>query len=213
VIIRGRELRRNHVMYRTSTFRRFYLTLRGGASVLVASLIIAGCGTSRTLIRGASVRYTPGGVRTLARESLPGGAYIAIAALRYEFMGRLYSRLGIRFESPGAHGLVSAPGWDGGPRLESGTRSILVMNVSRSCNGRDATAVAYGLLRDPRDTVAAQQGGVSKVFRETEIPAIFHPGGVLVYALLASDVTHIIVRAPNGRIVSEMSPPRNSPCE
>jgi hypothetical protein len=167
---------------------------------------LAGCGTSRPSVRFGehSVKYVPNGVRILARERLPAGAYFAIAALRYEFMGHTSSRLGLRYESQSERGFAGDPGWSGGPSLEPmrDESQPLTMNISRSCSDSYAPAPAYGVLRDPQDTVASQEHGVTTVFRRVAIPANFRTNGVLVYTLLGRGPADIVTRTPSGRIAS-----------
>jgi hypothetical protein len=185
---------------------------RRGAPWLVASAVavtvaiaLAGCGTTRrTLGVHGPVKFARNGVRTIVRQRLPEGEYFAITALRYEFLGRSYARLGLRYESPSAHGLVQ-PGYDGGPSLEPGGRGVLDINISRSCNGRDETALAWGLLRNPEDTVTAKSKEGTLRFTKVMIPRSVYPHGAVVYAVLGPSSPDVVVRTPRGRIVSDMS--------
>jgi hypothetical protein len=180
--------------------------LVGAVVVVAVAIALAGCGTTRrTLGVSGPVKFAPHGVWTLARQRLPEGSYFAIAALRYEFLGRNYAELGLRFESPSANGLIHQPGYNSGPSLEPGGRGVLEMNVSRSCNEGDETALAWGLLRSPEDTVTAKSKASTTRFTKVMIPRSVYPRGALVYALLGPSAPTVVVRTPRGRVVSDMS--------
>jgi hypothetical protein len=179
--------------------------LVGAVVVVAVAIALAGCGTTRrTLGISRPVKFAPHGVRTLARRRLPEGTYFAIAALRYEFMGRSYAELGLRFESPSSKGLAASR-YGGGTLLEPGGRGVLEMGVRRSCNEGDETALAWGLLRSPEDTVTAKSKASTTRFAKVMIPRSFYPHGALVYALLGPGPTAVVVRTPRGQIVSDMS--------
>lgn len=198
----------------TLRFWRSHLTLCYFMVSLSLCVIVTGCGASPSAPRFGEhpVQYAHNGVRILAKGRLPSGTYFVIAALRYKFMGRTSSRLGLRYESPSEHGFVGAPGWSGGPSLESarGEARSLVMNISRSCSGAYRFALAYGLLRDPKDTVTAQEHGTGIVVKRVAVPVSFEVHGVLVYTLLGRGPTDVVTRTPSGRVVSNESYPQES---
>jgi hypothetical protein len=193
---------------------RLRLTLCYFMVLLSLCVTVTGCGASRSAPRFGEhpVKYAHNGVRILAKGRLPSGTFFVIAALRYEFMGRTYSRLGLRYEPPSEHRFVGASGWSGGPSLESGRGEArsLVMNIARSCSGAYRSALAYGLLRDSKDTVTAREHRTAIVMKRVAVPANFEANGVLVYTLLGRGPTNVVTRTPSGRIVSDESYPQES---
>lgn len=95
----------------SGTPRSWRLRLALGYFIVSLSLCVTvtGCGASRSAPRFGEhpVEYAHNGVRILAKGRLPSGTYFVIAALRYEFMGRTSSRLGLRCESPSEHRLLA----------------------------------------------------------------------------------------------------------
>ncbi len=176
----------------------------GRAAVLVGvATVVAGCGGTRRAPKSYPVRYARNGVRVLAAGRLPEATY-EIAALRYAFRGRSYSRLGLRFASSNTQGVARGGGWSGGPSLEpDGRHRVLQINVSRSCEGASEVVLAYGLLRDSHDAVTVRsQHGIIRLKRAT-IPARFAAGGILVYGVLGVGPVDVITRTPDGRVVSD----------
>jgi hypothetical protein len=173
---------------------------------LVASLVITGCGRAssheRLSVTKYPIKYAPNGIRTLVREHMPGG-YFTIAAKRYEYLGHTYSVLDDREEESGER--RRSAGGGGGPDIENGQHMPLELDVSHGCLGRYAYAVAFGMLRDPRDSVAEQTEGTTTKFKAVVIPASFHPDGVLAYARLGRGSSDVVIRTPNGGVVSSES--------
>jgi len=184
--------------------------VRDAAIVLMGCVAVAGCGTSHpreTAFRSYPIKYAGNGVRIMVRERLPGGRYVVIAALQYEFMSRHYSRLGLRFESPTRRRLVRAPGWGSVSSLEPGEHAPAKIDVHQSCEDFHERVLADGVLRNPMGTVTAQGHGTAIVLKKVAIPANLRMDGVLVYALLGRGPTDIVARSPSGRVVSNESYP------
>lgn len=183
------------------------------ASVLALSAAIAGCGAARsgkhgpgTYVGGGAnaarisvttrpIKYAPSGLKTLVRQRIPGG-YFSIVAERYEYLGHTYSVLNDHEEKSKERGGSAG----GGPDIERGQDISLEMGVSRGCLGPHAYALAYGMLRDPKDLVTAQADGTMIRFKRVVIPANFHPDGVLVYAALGQGQNNVVERTPNGEV-------------
>lgn len=91
-----------------------------------------------------------------------------------------------------------------------GERRAGVIDVvgENGCAGPEANerpyALAYGLLRQRRDTVTANADGRVQSFKEAAIPARLDPEGVLVYALLQPGVNTIVVRSPRGHVMTRL---------
>jgi hypothetical protein len=173
---------------------------------LVACLVIAGCGGASSsehlsetyLTRPNDVRYEPNGLQTIVRKPIPGGD-VAIIAKRYEYRGHVYSELNHREESSSQPGRGAG---GGGVDIEAGQHRPLEIDVSRGCLGGHAYAVAYGILREPKDSVTSQTDGRRTRLKAVVIPTNFHPDGVLIYEMFGRDATDVVVRTPKGRIVS-----------
>lgn len=69
-----------------------------------------------------------------------------------------------------------------------------------SCRPHDY-AIAYGILRDPRDQVLARVRGRFVPLQAAHIPGSLHLSRVLAYAVLPEVPGEIIVRAPSGKTV------------
>jgi hypothetical protein len=202
----------DHVM----GIKRFYRTLAPILALPVVCIAIAGCGAGRPTSHFGEhpVRYIQNDVQILARERLPKGVYLVTAVLRYTFMGRTYSQIGLRYEAPTLSRLTSGR-WEGGPSLEPehGERRTLAMNVSGGCvDSHETSRLAEGLLRVPRDTVTAQGRGGEISFRRVAIPAGLYPDGVFVYALLGPGPADVVTRTPTGRIVGKEAYPGTAAC-
>jgi hypothetical protein len=192
-------------------------------SILAISVGVAGCGESRPgrdsypVERGKKrlikypIEYTPGGLRILVRERMPGG-YLVISAKRYMYRGHTYSVLQNQEEELARHVLGMG---SNGPNIGLGEHEALEMEISSGCVGSHVYALAYGMLRNPKDSVTAETHGTTIRFRKVVVPTNFHPDGVLVLAQLGQGPTNIVTRAPNGRVVrSEPYDEREAlPCE
>jgi hypothetical protein len=126
------------------------------------------------------------------------GAYFSIVAKRYEYRGHTYSVLNDREERSGGHG---AGAGGGGPEIERGQSIPLEMDVSHGCLGPYAYALAYGMLRDSKDSVTAQADGTTIRLKKVVIPTNFHPDGVVVYALLGRGRNNVVERSATERVV------------
>jgi hypothetical protein len=155
---------------------------------------------------GHVIRYARNGVRILVRERLPGG-YVSLIGARYTYVGQTYFELGRRLEKLGKHGRVVVAG-GGGISMKPGRYGAVLMQIQHGCLGPHEYTLAYGLLRNPDDTVMAQGSGDAAVlFKETVIPASLHADGLLIYSLLGRGATDVVTRTSSGRVVSSESYP------
>jgi hypothetical protein len=194
----------------TEEVSRAHRAWRCIGAALAVSVVLSGCGASRSAAEREPVKYVRSVTQVLARQPLRVGEEFAIAALRYRFSGRAYSRLGVRFEERGGKGGGPPSGWSGGPALGGHAGPVAAINVHRGCVGDRDVAVAYGLLRTPADDVSVRRGGTERTFRKVLIPATFEPGGVLVYAELPSGASEVVVRTPARAVVMDESLPNRS---
>ena len=211
---------RHEIPYRQLRFThlRLHIALTYIVASLAASMTVAGCGASHPrgpVFRSYPVKYLPNGVRILARERLPDGSYLAIAALRYVFMGHVYTQIGFRPESPN-ESQRGRTRWSTGLSLEpepGKPQPIMELHISSGCVGSHATTtLAEGLLNDPRDTVTAEGRHGSTAFKRVAIPASLYTNGAFVYALLAPGPVDVVTRTPTGQIVSRESHPGLDAC-
>lgn len=175
----------------------------------VLSTAIGGCG--RTANHGGGrfpseyglrqwhrypIRYTRGGLQTLVAARMPGG-HFAIVAKRYTYLGHIHSTLQVFAGGAGKHEKELG---SSGPDIEATERTPLEINVVHGCDGTRGYALAYGMLREPKDAITAQANGHSIRFRKVAVPAAFKPAGVLVYALFATPgPTRVITRLVTGK--------------
>jgi hypothetical protein len=173
-------------------------------AVVALMLVVTGCGESHS--RGGSgkstyaVKYLPGDLVTLVRRRFAGG-YVSIIAEQYEYGGKVYSQLANHAETVGEHGRRRGEGGSG-PSLGHAEGRPIDIDISYGCVGRYEYTLAYGLLRDPKSTVTARRYKATITFTKVAIPATFHPGGVLVYALLGPGALDVTTRTPDGRTVT-----------
>jgi hypothetical protein len=178
-------------------------------ALTIGVAVLAGCGSSGRRTTDASstafrwgeypVKFLPGGVRTLATQRMPWGQ-IAIIAERYTFQGRINEKLADREELSGRSHRHDGGG-SGGLSIERGRPVQLELGTEQGCTRSRPYAFAYGMLRAPKDTVTAEARGRTVRFSSATVPAIFHPDGVLVYALLRPGQNQVVVRAPSGQVV------------
>lgn len=141
-------------------------------------------------------KYTLEGSWVLVREKILEG-YVSIIGKRYRSGREVYSMLAGRVEQSSKK-MTSIRGFP----LVSDSSSALQMTVYRGCTGLRPYALAFGLLRRPKDEVTAENNGRAVVMKKVEIPVSFYRGSVLVYALLGTGTTNILTRASDARVVS-----------
>jgi hypothetical protein len=154
------------------------------------------------------VKYLPGGIRTLARGTVPQGPAFSIVAERYKFLGKIYLdfKAHIAGEGEGLLGQVGAGGRSfsgvlGGPPPRP---SPFQPEESNGCHPHPYTLL-FGVLHAPRDTVLARTPSGLVALHKVAIPARLHAGGVLAYGAFSPPPTALIVRAPDGRTISAAS--------
>src|ERR1700728_346722 len=209
---------------------RSLLAVSAGALLVVACAVLAGCGGERsqahlrsgTYMVGPGVRkkrierdgvkYLPNGALTLARVRVPGG-YVSLVGLYYEYMRQRYFGLREHEEEPPSSQKVGKGGGGGtsGKAGEGLPRDLAMeIEIKYGCLGPYRQAFAYGLLRNFRDTVIAEENKTFIVFKKVLIPASLHAGGAtLIYAPVGWGPVRIVDMAPNGQVMSNESFPGN----
>jgi hypothetical protein len=132
----------------------------------------------------------------VASEQLPGGFY-TIAAHTYIPNGKRTVALtaSVHPSEPGARASY------GEARTRGVAGGVLALDIESGCAGRHPFTLAYGLLRDSRDNVSAEEPGRTIKFKKVAIPPSFQATGAVVHTPL-SGAARIVVRAPEGHIVS-----------
>lgn len=197
------------------------------AASLAVVMAAAGCGgsvvTSRnegssvvttTTATGFAERVPAGPV--IAKLGLPGGGELIIVGERYLHKGKVDYGLGDYTEEPAKylpgvfgrnlrtkHGMVlGGSGSGGGVEVGFNVRKVLEIISGGSCVGPYPYGFAYGMLHDPKDIVTARTRNGPVVLKKAAIPAGLHADGVLVYALLPPGQNEVVIRTPDGRVVS-----------
>jgi hypothetical protein len=145
----------------------------------------------------------------LTRIHLPAGPVTGIMAIRCSVKPSCY-QFATYWEQPSRYGggkhhkkfrvVVGSTG----PAISDATpgeRTVLYIGVLHQCAGTYPYALAFGLLRDPRDLVTDRADGRTVSLKKVVIPARLHPEGVLAYRLLLPGQNEIVVRTPDGHIV------------
>jgi hypothetical protein len=147
------------------------------------------------------IKYFPGGIKTLARGTTPGGVRFSIVGERYRFLGHATFDLKVRTpRSLGLSGSSSASGAIAG----SGGPPLFSPEESTGCSPHPYDII-YGLLKDPRDTVLVRSAGKLTALRKVRIPAELRAEGVLAYGAFSAAPSELIVRGPHGRTLSHES--------
>jgi hypothetical protein len=192
----------------------YYQAVRGPAPVPVSlSEIDAQGHTLRVLklrrIIGCSqhpLKYMTGGKRTLARGSTPEGPSFSIFGERYRLFGSTYTQLKLRtggglLSSDEGEEEVSSEGPKGSYPVLVKRSAPLDWEVTAGCHPHEYS-IFYGLLRQTRDTVLAKVEGNLVPLSRARIPSSLHMGGVLVYLASVSRPEQVLVRSPNGKILT-----------
>lgn len=160
------------------------------------------------IVDGAPKHDMPGVGTPLATLHLPGKTTFMIVAMPCGVETADCYKLGEAMQEPTRYSHAHRARMElvgTGPQINRpgpAERVLLNMQGRRECVGPYPFTVAYGILRARHDTVTARGGGRTTRFSKATIPARLHPHGVLVYAELEAGANEIIIRAPNGRIVS-----------
>ena len=150
------------------------------------------------------VKYFPGGIVTLAHESLPQGPSFTIRGERYRKLGAVHFELKLKVSNEeelygnGGGGLVEL-------RVEEGasarSRRVFEPKTSSGCQPQPYVII-YGLLKAPRDTVFVRVSGTLVPLRTVTIPARLHADGTLTYGAFSPIPTELLIRDENGKTVS-----------
>jgi hypothetical protein len=149
-------------------------------------------------------RYLPGGVVHLVQQGLPQGPTFVILAERYRELGHVHFELKLNDSREAVLGSDS-----GGGRivekveegLDGPGKTVFAPRASTSCEPQPS-ALVYGLLKDPGDTVLAQVSGGLVSLQKLAIPAHLHAGGVLAYGLFSSMPTSLLIRDAHGKTIA-----------
>lgn len=155
-----------------------------------------------------TLRYLPGGLRTLARDSVPAmGPAFSIIAQHYRFLGRTYFEVKLEVQPLPGEGEgfdfieVGSEETIGNIFLHRGHKpSPLSWRYQPGCQPHPY-AILYGVLKAPGATVLARRGGEVQAFHVVPIPASMHAGGVLVYAALPTLPEEILIRSRQGKTI------------
>ncbi|MHB1859190.1 MAG: hypothetical protein ACYCUM_03600 [Solirubrobacteraceae bacterium] len=154
------------------------------------------------------------GIPVLATGRLPGDGRFAFYAEphRVHGTGRLYYILMNATAEPAADEPQPVPlshvvdgmvwGHGGGAALEAYYYGVQQISIIYECVGSYPFALAYGRMRNARNTITASSDGRTVRFKKAVIPARLHPDGVLVYALLPPGRNDVVTRTLGGRVVS-----------
>jgi hypothetical protein len=156
------------------------------------------------------VKYFPGGIVTLAHESLPQGPSFIIRAERYRKLGAVHFELKLKVSNEEE---LYGPG--GGRFMPASIEEEAVVGADTSLRDRRAFqpkassgcqpqpyVIVYGLLKAPRDTVLARVAGTLVPLRRVAIPARLHAGSALAYGAFSPIPTELLIRDASGKTVA-----------
>ncbi|HTW41371.1 MAG TPA: hypothetical protein VMD79_03560 [Solirubrobacteraceae bacterium] len=150
------------------------------------------------------VKYFPGGIVRLVRESPPRIPAFTIRAEHYRRLGTVHFELKLEI----SHEALFSEGSEdflGEGELVPGAsvhgRQTFTPRASSGCQPQPY-AIVYGVLKAPHDTVLALVAGRLVPLRKVLIPARMHAGGVLVYGAFSPLPTALLVRGARGRTIS-----------
>jgi hypothetical protein len=157
-------------------------------AVGVLGVGLAACGgsssTAQTPSRGQttsstrhpqSVRFLPGGIRTVVHARLSTRERFTLSTERYRFQGRTYSDLAAGFPDGASSSFH--------PRE---TPTALVIGALIDCSRKPLTLLLYGVLRNTADTAELRSVGGSVPLTRVPAPGGWPGGGVIVYGSLAA---------------------------
>jgi hypothetical protein len=70
------------------------------------------------------------------------------------------------------------------------------------CAGAIPYVVAFGLLRDGHNLVLARRQGMMVALKAVSMPRALYAGGTLVYTVLSSVPSEVVIQTPNGTPIS-----------
>jgi hypothetical protein len=156
------------------------------------------------------VKYFPGGIATLAHESLPQGPSFTIRGERYRKLGAVHFELKLKVSNeeqlfgPGGGSSVPAS-VEEEARVGADTslrdRRAFQPKASSGCEPQPYVII-YGLLKASHDTVLARVAGTLVPLHKVAIPARLHAGGTLAYGAFSPIPTELLIRNASGRTVA-----------
>ncbi len=146
------------------------------------------------------LKYLPGGIRTLVRSRIPGGAPFTIEAQRYRFLGKVHLDLKTYVETESASGgFALGEQSSGAIVLPPGrARKIFAPEEASGCKPKPYVIV-FGVLKQPGDTVLARTATGLVPLHVQPMPASLHAGGALAWGAFSPPPTELLIRAHDGR--------------
>jgi hypothetical protein len=146
--------------------------------------------------------FTSGPSRMIASGSVPQGPTFTIIGERAGENGETHLELRADIEGKPAEGASYIIALRAKAIAAASARShAFTAQTSTGCRPQEY-AILYGVLRDPRDTVLARNGGQLTRLRKVRIPSVLHARGVLAYAGFQGVPSEVLVRSPSGKTLS-----------
>jgi len=156
-----------------------------------------------------ALRYLPGGLRTVVRDSVPGqGPAFSIIAQHYRFLGHTYFEFKLEVqplpnEQEGgglaSHIFVGGSEVLGRIVLARGHKPIpFAWQYQQGCQPH-SYAIVYGQLKVPGAIVLTRTAGTVQALHVVPIPASMHVHGALAYAALPTLPEEVVVRSAQGK--------------
>jgi hypothetical protein len=187
------------------------------AGLIVACLLLSGCGAGRMLVPSHAVRTRrvavhsvskgrwgarPGvrlaGVR-VASERLPDSAIVWFGAQR-SYGGRSTLELSDSTEEVRSGRVLRASG--SSTAIDLGDYGAEALSVEYGCLDKHEYAVVYGLLRDVRDSVVAEVRGAITPLMEKKLPGDLSTDGTFVYSHAIGWPINLATKTQSGNVVT-----------
>jgi hypothetical protein len=191
----------------------YYQVVRGPSPIPVSLTELDAHGRALRVVRLPAVvectrnplKYLPGGLRTLARVTVPNGPTFTLVAEHYRFLGQTYFDIKAEQVSDTPH-LFGAEGSSGATIGLGGHRSLAerLLTLEGEQSGCEPTpyTLLFGVLKPSRDTVLARAGGRLSPLRKIQLPKQLDTPGALVYGVVEPPPEALVIRAPGGRTVA-----------
>jgi hypothetical protein len=188
----------------------YYQVVRGPSPVPVALIELDAHGRMLRTVRlprtarcaRPSLKLLPGGIRTIARGSLPQGPSFSIIGERDSLMGKIHFDLRVEVAAGAEVGdlIRGASSIVVGGHLKPKPSPPFALKMRTGCQPHEY-AILYGVLKAPTDTVLARSSGSLQPLRRVRIPASLHVHGVLAYIALPAVPNELLVRTPTGKTI------------
>jgi hypothetical protein len=190
----------------------YYQVVRGPSPIPVSLTELDAQGNTLTTLKLPAVvectkhpvKYFPGGIVQLVRESPPQIPAFTIRGERYRKLGAVHFELKLEVSNEGSlfggGGESFIPEGELIPGESERARRMFTPRASSGCLPQPY-AIVYGVLRARGDTVLARVSGELVPLREVPIPAHLHAGGVLVYGAFSPLPTELLLRDAHGTTI------------